>query len=262
MDFGLKDKVALIAGGSEGIGAATAEILTQEGARVAICSRNLASQEELRKKIKEKTGAEIEICSADFSLPGDINNFINSMGDKFGGIDIFVNSVGNSMFGSFDQIPDESWVKDISVKLFGTVRACRAVLPHMRKMGGGRIIIVAGNSGKQPYNWHFPGGAANAALLNFTHALSQEVIKDKILVTSVCPGPVETRRLQRQLKTLSEIWNMPLEQSKKSFYDDCPLKRAATPEEVGNLIAFLASDRASYIAGTSVTIDGGITRCI
>jgi NAD(P)-dependent dehydrogenase (short-subunit alcohol dehydrogenase family) len=262
MDFGLKNKVALITGGSEGIGAATAEILAEEGAKVAICSRTLTNQEELRRRIRKNLGVEIEICPADFSNPEDIKNFINSMAEKLGGVDILVNSVGSSMFGSFDQIPDEAWVKDINLKLLGTVRACRAVLPHMRKMGGGRIINVAGNSGKQPYNWHFPGGAANAALLNFTHALSQEVIKDKILVTAVCPGPVETRRLQKQLKSLSEIWNMPLEQSKKSFYDDCPLKRAATPEEVGNLIAFLASTKASYIAGTAVTIDGGITECI
>jgi 3-oxoacyl-[acyl-carrier protein] reductase len=262
MDYGLKNKVALITGGSEGIGAATAEILAQEGARVAICSRSLQSQEELRKKIKDKVGAEIEICSADFTNPNEINNFINLMAEKLGGVDILVNSVGSSKFGSFDEIADDSWVNDINLKLLGTVRACRAVLPHMRKMSGGRIINVAGNSGKQPYNWHFPGGAANAALLNFTNALSQEVIKDKILVTAVCPGPVETRRLQKQLKSLSEIWEMPLDQAKKSFYDDCPLKRAATAEEVGHLIAFLASDKATYIAGTAITIDGGITRCI
>jgi NAD(P)-dependent dehydrogenase (short-subunit alcohol dehydrogenase family) len=262
MDYGLKDKIALITGGSEGIGAATAEILAQEGAKVAICSRSLQSQEELRKKIKEKVGTEIEICSADFSNPNDIDNFIESMAEKMGGVDILVNSVGSSKFGSFDDIPDDSWVSDINLKLLGTVRACRAVLPHMRKMSGGRIINVAGNSGKQPYNWHFPGGAANAALLNFTNALSQEVIKDKILVTAVCPGPVETRRLQKQLKALSEIWKMPLDQAKKSFYDDCPLKRAATPEEIGHLIAFLASDKATYISGTAITIDGGITRGI
>jgi 3-oxoacyl-[acyl-carrier protein] reductase len=262
MDLGLKGKVALIAGGSEGIGAAAAEILVQEGARVAICSRTLSSQEELREKIKEKSGVEIEICSADFSKQEDINNFINTMAEKLGGVDILVNSVGSSMFGSFDQVPDDTWVKDITTKLFGTVRACRAVLPHMRKMGGGRIINVTGNSGKQPYNWHFPGGASNAALINFTHALSQEVVKDQILVTAVCPGPVETKRLQKQLKTLSELWNKPLEEAKKSFYDGCPLKRAATAEEVGYLIAFLASNKASYITGTAITIDGGITKCI
>jgi 3-oxoacyl-[acyl-carrier protein] reductase len=262
MELGLKGKIALISGGSEGIGAATAEILVREGAKVAICSRSLAGQEETRKKIKKEIGADIEIFEADFSKKEDIEKFIDTVAVKHGGIDIFVNCVGSSKFGSFDMIPDDSWVGDINVKFIGTVRACRAVLPHMKKRGEGRIIIVAGNSGKQPYNWHFPGGAANAALLNFTNSFSQEVIKDKILVTAVCPGPVETRRLQKQLKALSEIWNIPLEIAKKNFYDDCPLKRAATAEEVANLIAFLASDKASYIAGTAVTIDGGITKCI
>ena len=262
MDLGLKDKVAIIAGGSEGIGAAAAEILTEEGARVAICGRTTSSLEETRDRIKEKTGKAIEIFQADFSKNEDIIDFIDSMAAKMGGIDIFVNSVGSSMFGSFDQVPDETWVKDVSLKLFGAVRGARAVLPHMRKRGEGRIINVAGNSGKQPYNWHFPGGAANAALINFTHALSQEVVKDKILVTAVCPGPVETRRLRRQLNSLSKIWEKPLEESEESFYETCPLKRAATAEEVAYLIAFLASNKASYITGTAVTIDGGITKGI
>jgi 3-oxoacyl-[acyl-carrier protein] reductase len=262
MDLGLKGKVAIIAGGSEGIGAATAEILAEEGAVVAICSRTLSNLEDTKSRIKEKTGQVVEIFQADFSKNEDIVNYIDNMAEKLGGIDIFVNSVGSSMFGSFDQVPDEVWVKDVSLKLFGAVRSARAVIPYMRKRGEGRIINVAGNSGKQPYNWHFPGGAANAALINFTHALSQEVVKDKILVTAVCPGPVETRRLRRQLNTLSKIWDKPLEESEESFYNTCPLKRAATAEEVAYLIAFLASNKASYITGTAITIDGGITKGI
>lgn len=262
MDLGLKNKVALIIGGSEGIGAATAECFVEEGAKVAIFSRTLESQEKLRETIKSKWGVEIETYQADFSKPEEISYFINEAAKKLGGVDILVSSVGSSMFGSFEQIPDDSWVNDINLKLLGTVRACRAVLPYMRKRGAGRIINVAGNSGKQPYNWHFPGGAANAALLNFTNALSQEVVKDKILVTAVCPGPVETKRLQKQLKALSGIWDKSLEESKKEFYGDCPLKRAATAEEIAYIITFLASEKASYITGTSVTIDGGITRCI
>jgi 3-oxoacyl-[acyl-carrier protein] reductase len=262
MDLGLKDKVALVAGGSEGIGAAAAKILSAEGAKVAICGLPNDSLQKTKELIKQETGAEIHTISADFSKPEDITRFVEDSASHFGGIDILVNSVGSSMFGSFDQVPDEAWVRDITLKLFGAVRVSRAVLPHLQKRGGGRIIHVAGNSGKQPYNWHFPGGAANAALLNFTHALSQEVVKHNILVTAVCPGPVETQRLRKQMKSLSQIWEKPLDEAETFFYESQPLKRAATPDEVGSLIAFLASNKASYITGTAITIDGGITKGI
>lgn len=262
MDLGLTDKVAMIAGGSQGIGAATAHVLAAEGARVAVCARSLDGLKQLQDKIKEEAGKEILTVQADFSRPEEIDRFVQATVEHFGGVDILINSAGSSMFGRFEQVPDENWVGDINLKLFGAVRACRAVLPHMRRRGGGRIVNIAGNSGKQPYMWHYPGGAANAAMVNFTHALAQEVCQDKILVTVVCPGPVETRRLRKQMKTMADLWDMPLEQAEKQFYETLPLGRAATAEEVAYLVAFLVSNKASYISGTAITIDGCITKGI
>jgi len=262
MDYGLKDQVALIAGGSDGIGLSTAKVLAGEGAKVSICGRTYKKLESARAEIKEETGTEVLIVQADFSNSEEINRFVAESANHFKKIDILVNSVGSSMFGSFMQVPDEVWMRDISLKLIGAVRSSRAVLPYMQKQGGGRIVQVAGNSGKQPYNWHFPGGAANAALNNFTHSLAQEVVKDNILVTSVCPGPVETPRLRKQLKALSKIWDVPLEKGEEKFYNSLPLKRAATADEVAYLIAFLCSKKANYITGTVITIDGGITSCV
>ncbi len=262
MDLGLKDRVAFISGGSQGIGAAAAKVLCEEGARVAVAARSADSLEQLAKEILERCGASILTVQADFSRPEDIQRSIGEAVTRLGGLDILVNSAGSSMFGRFHQVPDETWQGDFNLKFFGTVRACRAALPHLRKSAAGRIINVAGNSGLQPYMWHLPGGAANASLVNFTHSLAQEVIPDRILVTAVCPGPVETRRLQKQIKTMAELWQMPLEKARKDFYDGLPLKRAATAEEVAYLIAFLASDKASYISGTAVTIDGCITKGI
>ncbi len=262
MDLGLREKVAFISGGSEGIGAAAAKILSEEGAKVTVAARSADRLKELAKEIRERCGASILPVQADFSRPEDIQRSIGEAAAHFGGIDILINSAGSSMFGRFHQVPDETWLGDFNLKFFGTVRACRAALPHLRKSATGRIINVAGNSGMQPYMWHLPGGAANAALVNFTHALAQEVSPDHILVTAVCPGPVETRRLQKQIKTMADLWETPLEKAEKDFYAGLPFKRAAAAEEVGYLIAFLASDKASYISGTAVTIDGCITKGI
>jgi len=262
MDLGLVGKVALVAGGSAGIGRAAARVLASEGAQIAIGARSPEGLKEAQREIEELAGVDAFTVSVDFSRPEDIERFVQETVGHFGGVDILVNSVGSSAFGSFEQVPDDRWVSDINLKLFGAVRICRAVVPHMRKRGEGRIVHVAGNSGKQPYMWHYPGGAANAALLHFTHALAEELCKDNILVTAVCPGPVETRRLRKQIETLAALWNMPLEEAERDFYASQPMGRAATVDEVAYLIAFLVSDKASYISGTSVTIDGCITKCI
>ncbi len=262
MDLGIKGKVAMITGASAGIGNAAARVLAEEGARISICARSLDQLERARQEIRKETDADVLITSADFNSLDDIQRFVSRTAEHYGSIDILVNSVGSSMFGSFSEVPDERWEGDIHLKLLGTVRACRAALPHMTKGGGGRIINVAGNSGKQPYRWHLPGGAANAAMLNFTHSLAEEVSSDGILVTAVCPGPVLTRRFDKQLQAFANLWGVSLEEAEKRYLESLPLGRAATPEEVANLIAFLASEKASYISGTAVTIDGCITKGI
>jgi NAD(P)-dependent dehydrogenase (short-subunit alcohol dehydrogenase family) len=262
MNLGLTDKIAMVAGGSQGIGIAVAQQLAAEGAHVSICGRSPDALTEAVRAIEAATGVKVLAVQADFARVADITRFAAETADYYGGLDILVNSVGSSMFGSFGQVPDEVWVGDVTLKLFGAVRAARAVLPYLCQRGGGRIINIAGNSGKQPYMWHYPGGASNAALINFTHALAQEVAKDNILVTAVCPGPVETRRLRKQLNTLAGLAGQTTEEHDPVFYAGLPLGRAATAEEVANLVVFLASERSSYITGTAITIDGGITKGI
>lgn len=262
MDLGLGGKIALITGGSEGIGAATARLLAAEGARIAVGARSVEGLQRIQREIREETGAEILTVSADIGLPEGGSRMVQETVSHFGGLDILVNSAGASMFGTFDAVPDERWVSDINVKLVGTVRTCRAAIPHLRRRGGGRIIVVAGNSGKQPYMWHYPGGASNAALLNFTHALAQEMCKCGVLVTAVCPGPVETQRLRKQIQAMADLWKTPLEEAEKKFYAGLPLGRAATAEEVANVIVFLASPKASYVSGASLNVDGCITQGI
>lgn len=262
MDLGLAGKICMIAGGSAGIGAAVAKRLAAEGVLISVAARSELGLERIKSEAMGESGAQILAVHADLSQPEDCERFVNETAEHYGAVDILVNSAGSSMFGRFEQVPDERWVYDLTLKLLSAVRLSRAVLPHMRQRGSGRIVNIAGNSGKQPYMWHFPGGAANAALLNFTHALAQEVCEDRILVTAVCPGPVRTRRLHEQLQALADLWQVPFEAAEKRFYDSLPLGRVAEPEEVADLVAFLASDRAGYISGTAITIDGCITKGI
>jgi len=262
MDLGLAGKICMIAGGSAGIGAAVAKTLAAEGVLVSVAARSKEGLESIKHETMEKTGMQILTIRADLSRQEDCERFVRETAEQYGAVDILINSAGSSMFGRFEQVSDERWVYDLTLKLLSAVRLSRAVLPYMRQRGGGRIVNIAGNSGKQPYMWHFPGGAANAALLNFTHALAQELCEDNILVTAVCPGPVRTRRLNEQIKAMADLWQISLEEAEKRFYEGLPFGRVAEPEEVADLVSFLVSNRASYISGIAITIDGCITKGI
>jgi NAD(P)-dependent dehydrogenase (short-subunit alcohol dehydrogenase family) len=139
---------------------------------------------------------------------------------------------------------------------------CREVIPIMRRGGGGRIINVAGNAGRQPLTYHMPGAAANAGILNFTKSLSEQVARDGIIINAVCPGPVETARMQKTFDRLAVDWSVSIEEARRRYTQNLPLGYIPTPEEIASTIVFLASPRAAYITGTSVTIDGGVTKGI
>jgi NAD(P)-dependent dehydrogenase (short-subunit alcohol dehydrogenase family) len=192
----------------------------------------------------------------------DIRSFVHSVDVHFGQIDILVNNAGSSLFASFFDIPDERWMSDIQTKFLGYVRMCRETIPVMRRGGGGRIVNVAGNAGKQPLTYHMPGAAANAGILNFTKSLSEQVAKDGIIVNAVSPGPIETARMRKTFERLSFEWSVPLDEARLRYSKDLLLGYIPSPEEIANTIVYLASPRAAYIAGTSITIDGGITKGI
>ena len=254
MELGLKGKVAAVTGGTEGIGRATALRLAQEGAKVAICARR---QEPLDKTAAEigKTGADVLAVAADMSKAADVERFMKAVIDRFGRIDILVNNAGTSARGKFLEIDDKTWSSDIELKVFGAIRCTRLAVPHMKKQGGGRVVNITISSAKQPGAESYPTSVSRAAGLALTKALSKEYAPDNILVNTICIGKIKSgqheRRYTREGRKAEDYYR---EASK-----DIPLGRVGEAEEVANVITFLVSDAASYVTGTSVNLDGGIS---
>ena len=254
MELGLKGKVAVITGATEGIGRATALKLAQEGAKVAICARGQEKLDKTAAEIK-KIGAEVLTVSADMSKAADIERFMKAVIERYGRIDILVNNAGTSARGKFLEIDDKTWGSDIELKVFGAIRCTRFAVPHMKKNGGGRIVNITISSAKQPGAESYPTSVSRAAGLALTKALSKEYAPDNIRVNTVCIGKIKSgqheRRYTREGKKAEDYYR---ETSK-----DIPLGRVGEADEVANVITFLVSDAASYVTGTSVNLDGGIS---
>jgi NAD(P)-dependent dehydrogenase (short-subunit alcohol dehydrogenase family) len=254
VELGLNSKVAAVTGGTEGIGRATALRLAQEGARVAICARR---QEPLDKTAEEirKYGTEALAVAADMSKAADVERFMKAVIGHFGRIDILVNNAGTSARGKFLEVDDAAWSTDLGLKVFGAIRCTRLAVPHMKKQGGGRIVNITISSAKQPGAESMPTSVSRAAGLALTKALSREYAADNILVNTVCIGKIKSgqheRRFTRQGISADEYYRQTAK--------DIPLGRVGEAEEVANVIAFLVSDAASYVTGTSINLDGGIS---
>jgi len=260
MELGLKGKTVLVTGGSKGIGRATARAMATEGARVMICSRSAPALEEAAGAIRRETGQAVEIVAADLSRLEGVESAAAAAIQRLGRLDVLVNNAGAIKGGDFLAIPDDEWMTGWSLKLLGYIRMARTVLPQMRTQGGGRIVNVVGMAARNPATTYMMGGAANAALINFTKALADLGAPSNILVTAVSPGPVKTDRwdsLQRQQAVAA---GQDLETFVKEQNRNFPLGRIALPEEVADLVCFLASDRASFLTGIAITVDGGISR--
>ena len=191
MDLGLKGKIAIITGGTDGIGKAAALIFAKEGAKVAICARTQANLDKTAAEIKA-LGAEVLAVSADMAKPADIQRFMDAVVKQFGGIDILVNNAGLSMRGKFLEITDDKWHEDIELKVFGAIRCCRLAIPHMKKRGGGFIINISSLAGKNPFVDGAAYCASKAGLNAFSEVLMQELRHDDIRVSYVLPGSVAT----------------------------------------------------------------------
>jgi 3-oxoacyl-[acyl-carrier protein] reductase len=260
MNLGLEHKVALVTGGSLGIGRAVGQALAAEGARVALCARRDGPLKEAAAAIQRATGADVATIPADLSSLAGVERAKNATIERFGRIDILVNNAGAIRGGDFIKTPDEQWIEDWNLKLLGYIRMCRAVLPLMQAQGGGRICNVVGAAARNPTSSYLPGGAANAALINFTKGLADLAAPFNVLVTAVSPAATRTDRWDSMQRQISAATGKSVEQLQADVEKAYPLGRIATPEDVGDLVCFLVSARAAFLTGICITVDGGATR--
>lgn len=262
MDLGLQDKVAFVTGGSMGIGREVARQLAEDGARVAITARDAERLEQAASELRELTGGDIAGFAGDMSDADAVNRTVDQTIERFGAIDILVTCAGSSPGGLLEKLTEEEWHASLNLKFMGYVRTCRAVIPKMRDNGGGSIVLVVGNDGLKPSYWEMTAGAANAADLNFASSLAEQYGGAGIRVNTVNPGPVNTTRWDTLEKAFARDLGVDQDTAHDLAEKSIPLGRICEPEEVANLVVFLASSRASFVHGAHIPIDGGQRKAI
>ena len=262
MNLGLTDKVAVVGASSKGLGRAIALGLAQEGAKVTICARDSDALAATADDIRNQTGAEVLAVPTDVSQPDQVENLINTAISHFGGIDILVNNAGGPRAGRFDDLAAQDYQDAVHLNLMSTINLCRAVVPSMRERGGGRIINLTSVSVKQPVDNLMLSNMARTGVIGFAKTLATELAQDKILVNNVCPGIIFTDRIQQLATVRAEEAGITFDEALEKMTADIPLGRIGDPDEFATLVVFLASERASYITGTTIQVDGGMVRSL
>lgn len=257
MDLGLKGKVAVVAGASQGLGRAIAEELAAEGARVALCARTAAKVEAAANEIRQRTGSEVLGVAADVTQAAEVERFVEAAATRWGTVHIAVANAGGPPAKSFDQTTAEEWQQAVELNLMSAVHLARAVVPRMRAQKWGRLIFLTSVSVKQPIEGLLLSNSVRSAVAGLAKTLANECGRDNVLVNTVCPGYTRTERLEELAAKLSEQKNASREEIVKSWTAQVPLGRIGEPRELAALVAFLTSERASYITGTTIAVDGG-----
>ncbi|AFM23484.1 SDR family NAD(P)-dependent oxidoreductase [Desulfomonile tiedjei] len=263
MDLGLKGKVALVTGASQGIGKACALALAEEGCNLAVCARRRGPLEQAAEEMKAK-GVEVLCVAADVTQPEDLKSFVSQAVQKFGRIDILVNNAGTGRLSDPMELTEEEFRYNMDLMLFAPIQCSRAVIPLMKTQGEGRIINISSIFGKQP------GGlldydAIKAAVIMFTKDLSNYLAKDNILVNAVCPGPICTPLWEGPGALgdqLGQVLGTSGQEAIKWYAgQNIPLGHHGDAEDIANMVAFLASDRAKFVTGQAINVDGGMVKC-
>jgi 3-oxoacyl-[acyl-carrier protein] reductase len=260
MDLELKNRVALVAASSKGLGKAVAWGLAREGAKLVICARHKEVLEKTADDIFLGTGVSVFPLAVDLADAEQIDWLIEETMDLFGRVDILVTNAGGPPPGNFKDVGEADWMKSVQLTLMSTVRLTQAVIPGMRKQKWGRIIHMTSVSVKQPIDGLLLSNVLRPGVVGLTKALSQELAKDNILVNAVCPGYYMTDRVKELLQKKAKKSKTSIDDVTAEIVTQIPLSRMGNPEELANLVVFLASERASYITGSTIQADGGFVK--
>lgn len=260
MDLGLEGKAAAVMAGSEGLGRACARALALEGADVALCGRREGPLRETAEAIAKESGRRVVPVVADVSNALDVERFINAAAADLRGLDILVVNAGGPPHGRFEQLPDEAWQAAFDLTLMSAVRGIRAALPHFRAEGGGSVVGIASTSVKQPIDELLLSNSLRLAVVGLFKSLATQYGPEKVRFNLVLPGSMATERLTDLNRARAQRLGIGEQEAWAERTRAVPLGRIGDPDELGAAVAFLASDKASYVNGVTLQVDGGLVR--
>lgn len=263
MDLGLRGRVALVCAASQGLGKAAALGFAREGAHVVICSRQKKALQLAADEIRAAAGehaVQVVPVVADLTKPRQIAAVVTRTVKLFGRVDVLVTNAGGPPVGTFPDLDDATWEQGVALTLMSTVRMIRAVLPHMQKRQWGRIVNITSIAAKQPINDLIISSAIRPGILGLSRVLASQYAKDGILVNSVAPGFMRTARMEQIGTSRAKEAGISLDDFFAKQSRDIPLQRYGEPGELANMIVFLGSERASYITGATISVDGGLLK--
>jgi 3-oxoacyl-[acyl-carrier protein] reductase len=257
MDLGLKDRVAIVAAASKGLGRAVAIGLAREGAKLSICARGEEALNSTAEEIRRGTGAEVLAVAADVTKPEDVRRLVDETVRKYGRVDILVNNAGGPPGVSFLESSVEQFQQAAELNLISTIRLCKEVVPHMLRGHWGRIVNIVSLAAKQPLPGLLLSNSVRPGVLGLSKTMSNELSREGILVNSVCPGYTLTDRVAEVNAANAQRKGITVEEEMSIVTDKIPMGRLGRPEELANVVVFLASERASYVTGAAIQVDGG-----
>ena len=262
MNLNLKNKNAIVCASSQGLGKAAALDLAEEGVNLAICSRDQDKINKVKDEIHQKINSEIKVIAlqVDLDSPDEIKAFYKQVENDLGSVDILVNNNGGPPPSTFEQLSDDDWQKAFNSTMMSCLRLSKLVIPNMKKNAWGRIINISSVSVKTPVNGLFLSNSLRMGVLGWAKALSDELAPHGVTVNTVCPGYTRTERVEAILETQSNSSGLKKEEIEKSIAENIPMKRVGEAEDLAGLITFLASEKADYMTGLAIQVDGGSAR--
>jgi 3-oxoacyl-[acyl-carrier protein] reductase len=262
MDLELEGKVAVVGGGSKGLGRACAEVLAAEGARIALCSRSRDDLEKAAQAIRDTTRADVLAFAGDLDRADVVHDLVAATVSRFGRLDIMINNSGGPPLARAHNATEEQWATAVQRSLLFFARMSREAVPHLKRAGRGRIINILASTVFQPIPNLALSGATRMGVVAFAKSLADEVGRDGILVNNVCPGSILTERMLSNVTSRAKELGIPVEQALAQRAAETAVGRVGDPKEMAYLVAFLASGKASYITGTTILVDGGLVRSV